>query len=254
MTPLTHASLFSGIGGIDLAAEAAGFQTRAQVEVDPFANPSSASDFLTQSSSETSEKSGGGDILKACGGSPTVLSGGFPCQPVSLAGKQLGSKDERWLWPEYYRLIRETCPSWVVAENVAALTSLPEFRGICKDLESEGYEIRVLHIRATDVGAPHVRKRCFVVSHSDCKRLQEGESLSDRLQKEISRTSGFCGYASGFRKLPDWKNNPPAFCRVGNGFSRKLDKPRLQALGNAVVPTVVYPIFEAVRRIEQEEY
>ena len=285
---LTHASLFSGIGGIDLAAEAAGFQTCAQVEVNPFVNPSSASDSLMQNSSETSEKSGGGDILKACGGSPTVLSGGFPCQPVSLAGKQLGSKDERWLWPEYYRLIRETRPSWVVAENVAALTSLPEFRDICKDLESEGYEIRVLHLRATDVGAPHVRKRCFVVSHSDCKRLQEGESIPDRLQEEITRASGIRSHVANpdnlaglqtnspahknrtehrstsrqsttrwigrINALPDWKKNPSRICRMDDGFSRGVDKSRLQALGNAVVPRCAYPIFDAIRRIEQEEY
>lgn len=331
MKPLTHASLFSGIGGVDLGAEAAGFETRFQCEINPFAGASSPHASLTVPFTATFALSGG-DIIDACRGVPTVLSGGFPCQPVSLAGKRLGSKDDRWLWPEYLRLIRETHPPWIVAENVAALTSIPEFREIYKDLGAEGYEIRILHLRAADVGAPHIRARCFVVAHSDSERLQTRKDLPLRLQSQISGASvlrgnaftdsdclsgfqtnpGVCAFGGsrdarenavrsacreggafsadsacerersdtavqgegadeahkggetlrenaswehwGCNALPDWSDYPPAVCRVDDVFSKGLDKSRLQALGNAVVPRCVFPIFDAIRRIEQEEY
>ena len=256
---LTHASLFSGIGGIDLAVEAAGFQTCAQVEVNPFVNPSSASDSLMQSSSETSEKSGGGDILKACGGSPTVLSGGFPCQPVSWAGNRKGSADSRWLWPEYFRLIRECRPSWIVAENVAALFHIPEYSEICADLKKADYSFEAYVLRAADAGAPHLRARAFVVAHSNCISRHKENPPSCALRSETerrekgSRDDALWGIRAQI-PLPDWSLYPPRICRMDDGFSRKVDKSRLQALGNAVVPRCVFPIFDAIRRIEQEEY
>lgn len=250
---LTHASLFSGIGGIDLAAEAAGFQTCAQVEVNPFVNPSSASDSLMQYSSETSEKSGGGDILRACGGSPTVLSGGFPCQPVSWAGSQKGSADSRWLWPEYFRLIRECRPSWIVAENVAALLSIPEFKGIYSDLQAEGYEVGIYVLSASGIEAPHQRKRCFIVANTN--RISGLQTNKTTKSERESRETRDCAarLTGGDIPLPDWSLHPSRIHRMDDGVSRKLDKSRLQALGNAVVPRCVYPIFEAIRRIERSE-
>ena len=289
---LTHASLFSGIGGVDLGAEAAGFTTCFQCEINPFAAISSPHASLTAPFTAIFALSGGGDIIDACRGVPTVLSGGFPCQPVSLAGSRKGSNDTRWLWPEYLRLIRECKPKWIVAENVAALLSIPEFKGIYRDLQAEGYEVGIYILSASGVGAPHQRRRCFVVANSCRHRLQAAEVSSCRTRQEESSFSAVCSTDicgsdkaldtdnqsglqedksansvresrnarhsasrlswSGF-SLPDWSGYPSAVCRMDDGFSRRLDKSRLQALGNAVVPRCVFPIFDAIARIERGE-
>ena len=258
MKPLTHASLFSGIGGVDLGAEAAGFTTCFQCEINPFAAISSPHASLTAPFTATFALSGGGDIIDACRGVPTVLSGGFPCQPVSLAGSRKGSNDTRWLWPEYLRLIRECKPKWIVAENVAALFHTKEWSDIYSDIQKEGYEISSFVLRAADAGAPHLRARAFVVAHSNSISGYEEDKTTNPIRDKTERREERARHNAlwGFRgeiSLPDWSFHPPRIHRVDDGFSRRLDKSRLQALGNAVVPRCVFPIFDAIRRIERGE-
>ena len=150
-------SLFAGIGGIDLGLERAGWRCVAQVELDPYCRAVLAKHWP--------DVPRFGDIsgvsvrdLPAT----DALVGGFPCQPVSVAGSRKGHADERWLWPEFFRLVREVRPRWLVAENVPGLRTLGA-DGVIEDLESCGYAVWPLVVGADDVGAPHRRKRVFVV-------------------------------------------------------------------------------------------
>ncbi len=165
-TPLTHFSLFSGIGGLDLAAEWAGFQTVGQVEKGDYANKILKKHWpdvprwedIKDVSIHTVREAG---IEHA----PTVLSGGFPCQPFSVAGQRKGAEDDRYLWPEMLRVVQDIRPDWVVGENVAGFISMA-LDEVCADLERAGYSCRAFVLPAAGVGAPHQRDRVFVVAHS----------------------------------------------------------------------------------------
>lgn len=153
-------SLFAGIGGIDLGLERAGWRCVAQVERDEFCQR-----VLEKHWPDVPRF---GDIVSVRGvdlPATDALVGGFPCQPVSVAGKRRGHNDERWLWPEFFRLVREVRPHWIVAENVPALRTLGA-DGVVADLEQAGYAAWPLVVGADDLGAPHRRKRVFIVAHS----------------------------------------------------------------------------------------
>lgn len=166
MAVLTHLSLFTGIGGLDLAAEAAGFTTVMQVEFADFQNKVLEKhwpdvprwrDVKTLTDEVFYEKTG----LRTV----DVLSGGCPCQPFSLAGKRRGTEDDRYLWPEMCRVIRDIAPLWVVFENVYGISNMA-LETVCSDLEKEGYEVQPFIIPAIGVDAPHRRNRVFVVANA----------------------------------------------------------------------------------------
>jgi DNA (cytosine-5)-methyltransferase 1 len=161
---MTHASLFSGIGGFDLAAEWMGWETAFYCEIDEF--PLRMLRHYWPNATEYNDiKTTDFTIWR---GRIDVLSGGFPCQPYSSAGKRLGKEDERHLWPEMLRAIREIQPNWVVGENVFGLTNWNGgvvFEEVCVDLESEGYEVQPFILPACGVDAPHRRDRVWFVAH-----------------------------------------------------------------------------------------
>lgn len=164
---LTHLSLFSGIGGLDLAAEWAGIQTVGQCEWAEY--PTKILEkYWPQVPRWRDIKTLTGDDFYAKTGRRTVdiISGGFPCQPFSVAGKQRGKEDDRYLWPEMVRVIKELRPTWVVGENVTGIIrlALPD---ILSELESCGYRARVFHISASGVGARHHRYRVAIVANSE---------------------------------------------------------------------------------------
>jgi DNA (cytosine-5)-methyltransferase 1 len=165
-TPLTHFSLFSGIGGLDLAAEWAGIQTVGQVEKSDYANK-----ILKKHWPDVPRWEDIKDVtihtVREAGveHAPTILSGGFPCQPFSCAGKRKGAEDDRYLWPEMLRVVQELRPAWVIGENVAGLVSLA-LDDVLTDLERAGYSCRAFLLPAAGVGAPHMRDRVFIVAHS----------------------------------------------------------------------------------------
>ena len=163
---LTHLSLFSGIGGLDLAAEMAGFKTVGQCEWADFQTKVLEKhwpdvprwrDIRTLTGDSFYERTG----LRTV----DVISGGFPCQPFSLAGKREGKDDDRYLWPEMLRVIRELNPTWVIGENVPGIVNLA-LDTVLSDLENEGYTAQPFIIPACGVDAPHKRERVCIVAYS----------------------------------------------------------------------------------------
>ena len=163
---MTHGSLFSGIGGFDLASEWMAWDNLFHCELEDFPRKILNYHFPNAKSY--------GDIKKTdftfWRGKIDILTGGFPCQPYSAAGKRLGKQDERHLFPEMLRAVREIQPRWVVGENVRGLVSWNEgwvFEEVQSDLETEGYEVQPFLLPAASVNAPHKRDRVWFVAYSN---------------------------------------------------------------------------------------
>jgi len=179
MTP-RHIDLFSGIGGFALAARWAGYQTEVFCEQDAFCQR-----VLKKHWPDVPVV---GDIFEFDGSAyrgADLLTGGFPCQPYSCAGKRGGDSDDRALWPEMRRVISEARPRWIVAENVTGIISMA-LDGVLSDLEGEGYEVQTVIVPACAVNAPHRRDRVWIVAHAGCvdgdgrQDFRAGDGIADR--------------------------------------------------------------------------
>lgn len=175
---LTHGALFNGIAGFPLSAAWAGIPTKWTVEIDEFCNKVSKKHFP-----EAKQYT---DIYE-CKNLPYVdiISGGFPCQPFSVAGKQRGKNDDRYLWPEMLRIIQEVKPKYVVGENVTGLIHLG-LDDVLTSLEIEGYTTETFNIPACSLGAPHKRERLWIVAYAN--------SYADRdIRKQDRKENGLPG-------------------------------------------------------------
>ena len=186
---MTHGSLFSGIGGFDLAAEWMGWDNIFHCEWNPFGQKVLKHHFPNSISYNDITKTD----FSIHRGKIDILTGGFPCQPYSSAGKRLGKADERHLFPEMLRTIKEIQPRWIVGENVRGLISWNGglvFHEVYTDLEREGYEVQAFLIPAASVNAPHQRYRIWFVAFNTknngnssfrefCKR-KDSESIGIR--------------------------------------------------------------------------
>lgn len=232
-------SLFSGIGGLDLAAEWAGMRTVAFCERDKFCQKVLRKHWPGVKIFDDVTTLKGSDLDEPVG----LIAGGFPCQPYSLAGKKLGRDDDRHLWPEYRRLIEELGPSWVVGENVVGIVNL-ELDNVLADLESMGYAARAFDIPASAVGAFHERRRIAIVAHSKRQR-QQGS-----WRREPVRHSASNPYREASWIVDAFQRKAlPYVCRRHDGIPANMDA--IRALGNAVNPYQAYPIFKAIADIER---
>lgn len=167
---LTHLSLFTGIGGLDLAAETAGFQTVGQCEWADYPTKVLEKHWPDVPRWRDIRTLTGESFYKRTGlRTVDVISGGFPCQPFSVAGKRRGKDDDRYLWPELLRIVQEIRPTWFVGENVAGIVSMALDQAL-SDLEDIGYTCQAFIIPACAVDAPHRRDRCAIVANTDSQR------------------------------------------------------------------------------------
>lgn len=233
---LKFGSLFSGVGGFDLGFERAGMACKWQVEIDDYCRRVLAKHWPNVPRY--------GDIKELTGEElepVDVICGGFPCQPVSLAGKRLGQSDERWLWPEFYRVVCTVRPRFVIVENVSGLLS-DGLEYVLGDLAASGYDAEWQSIPASAFGAPHIRERIWIVAYPVSIGWNQRQIFSVHSGKSISK------WTSGDKKI-----NPNNHAWNGDSATSKLQAiarnvgmvdgvparvDRLRALGNAVVPQV----------------
>ena len=245
---LTHLSLFSGIGGLDLAAEWAGFTTVGQCEYADYPTKVLEKhwpdvprwrDIRTLTKESFYERTG----LRTV----DIISGGFPCQPFSTAGKQRGEKDDRYLWPEMLRIVQHIQPTWVFGENVPGIIGMA-LDQVLLELANQGYEAVPFVVPASGVGAHHKRDRVFIVAHSECSRLQiNRKKLGNNRLSPSTALEHDCFKGALQQDNRVWPSESQ-FCRVVNGVPNWMD--RLKCLGNAVVPQQAYPIFKAIVELE----
>jgi len=286
---LTHGSLFSGIGGFDLAAEWAGWENIFHCEWNPFGQKVLAHHFPNSKSYNDITKTD----FSVHSGQIDVLTGGFPCQPYSQAGKRLGKADERHLFPEMLRTIKEIKPRWVIGENVRGLVSWNEglvFNEVYADLEIEGYEVQSFLIPAASVNAPHQRYRIWFIAYSNDKgrysefgnfskengeisQRNEDAKFSDTNVKHDATNSMSFGQEqtlengkmererlgqSNERNFWDSFPSQSPLCGGDDGLPKELDNitfskwrtESVKAYGNAIVPQVAYQIFNAINEFE----
>ena len=207
---MNHLGLFEGIGGFSLAARWMGWKTVAWCEWNPFGQKVLRHHFP--------EAEGHGDITKTdftkYANTIDILTGGFPCQPYSAAGKRLGKEDDRHLWPEMLRVIREVQPSWVLGENVLGLVNWSGglvFDEVQADLEAEGYEVQPYVLPAVSVNAPHRRDRVWFVAYSNNNGLNRRNSKHEKHTSK-RRIDAFCNTCKGI----DYGNASDTFSFGGN--------------------------------------
>jgi DNA (cytosine-5)-methyltransferase 1 len=264
---MKHGSLFSGIGGFDLASEWMGWENIFHCEWNPFGQKVLKHYWPNAISYE--------DITKTDftihRGNIDLLSGGFPCQPYSTAGKRKGKEDERHLWPHMLRAISEIKPTWVVGENVRGLVNWNDgmvFHEVQSDLENQGYEVQPFLIPAAGVNAPSQRFRIWFIAHTN---NQGGGHRYSEIQSQDGKISQWHNNAKpsntgddntefGRFKNKNWEKFPTVtpVCAGNDGIPSGLDgitfpkwrKESIKAGGNAIVPQVALNIFKSIQAYE----
>jgi len=236
---LSHGSLFSGIGGFDLASDWMGWNNIFQCEIDEFCLKVLNKNFPNVKKYIDIKQFNANEYRNKL----DILTGGFPCQPFSTAGKRKGTEDDRSLWCEMFRIIKEAKPKWVVAENVVGIATM-ELDNILTDLESEGYQTTTFNIPACAKSAPHIRKRIWIVANTNSRGWNAQSRICTSPQERNSANDADSTNAT-IGKQKTWMAEPELE-RVVYGVSRKLDKCRVKALGNSIVPQVAYEIFSAI--------
>ena len=190
MQKLKILDLFSGLGGFSLGLERTGrYKTVAFCEIDKYCTLLLQKHWkgikVYNDVKKITKEGFEADGIE----SPDIITGGFPCQPFSVAGKQKGTSDDRHLWPEMFRIIKAFKPRFVIGENVPGIVNIQDgvvFETVCTDLESQGYEVQPFNIPATAVGAPHQRKRIWIIGYNVSNtfgKLSDGCSSTTRNSK-----------------------------------------------------------------------
>lgn len=279
---MTFGSLFAGIGGLDLGLERSGMKCVWQVEINEYCRqvlekhwPSvrrwdNVETFPPKTAIANAGESGRQkpQVLQPRDRNESVadddwqadlICGGFPCQPVSLAGRRQAKRDPRWLWPHFARIIRKLRPRFVLVENVPGLL-VPGSGGldVFSGLAEMGFDAEWATLPASAFGAPHLRERVFVVAYAgSCRRngrSADGRSVESAkrgsqgsqkaLRSEEALTHGHGAQARIFRPGPEiaalpspcWGSDKPGVARTSHGVPNRVD--RIEGIGNAVLPVV----------------
>jgi len=248
---LTHGSLFSGIGGFDLAAEWAGWVNLFNCEKDEWCRRI-LNYYWPKAKQYDDIRNTDFSIWR---GRINVLSGGFPCQPFSTSGKRRGTDDDRYMWPEMLRAIREIHPEWVVPENVRGIINWSGglvFEQVCADLESVGYEILPLLLPLAGVDGRSERYRTFIVAHA------KGGGLSPT---SVQQESGVVRQSKCHFEWPtlqtiishDFRSESSKYGII-DGVPVGLDECSIHAYGNAVSPVLAYQLFDTINQMKNIFY
>lgn len=230
---MRHGSFFTGIAGFDLAAEWMGWTNVFQCEIDSFCQTILRKRFPGAKLHNDIKDFNGGEYYNTI----DIISGGFPCQPFSISGDRGGANDERHLWPQMLRGVKETNPYWVVGENVTGINSMG-LENCCSDLESIGFEVQPFNISACCAGVNQDRKRTWIVAHNI--RRQQKEPY--KRQVVHIKNASVDAYRPEFIGIGG---------RANNGFSKGVDEcKRIGVLANAIVPQVAYEIFKAIESVD----
>lgn len=270
---MRHGSLFSGVGGFDIAAAHKGWQNVFHCEIDAKSQavlkkrfPEARLFTDVRDIYRFADEYDGDEDVRWCErhnadfadcacvgcsewddeiGVIDVLTAGFPCQPFSMNGKREGKNDERNLWPETIRIIRHTRPRWFVGENVSGIVSWNDgeiFSEIISDLRKEGYEVWPCNIPALSVAAEHKRERIWFIAHNPSVGVQgmwaSGKQVSYPLERTLLPLRN---------RNRQWEVEPD-LRRANDGLSGKMD--RLKQLGNAIVPQIAIQIFDTIELYE----
>lgn len=279
---MIHIDLFSGIGGFSYAADQIWPNMKhVFCDIDPFAravtrkhwpNAKHYADIKHLITDTENRKSTGLRLeRKPQSENPEVgdcylVTGGFPCQPFSQAGRRRGTADDRYLWPAMFRVIQLVHPVWVIAENVAGLVTWNNgmvLEQVCTDLESEGYDVQPFIIPAVSVNAPHRRDRVWIVANRKGERYRRGigkkcgmerQKLEPKKQKRNETRNQSKGCLSWNK---NWVDVATRLCRMDDGLPARVDgfeltksahrKERLKSLGNAIVPQVAMEIMRNIK-------
>lgn len=273
---MTHGSLFSGIGGFDLAAEWMGWNNVFHCEYADF--PRKVLNYYWPNADSH---------VNICDTNFTkyantidVISGGFPCQPFSSSGTRKGTNDERYLWPEMLRAICEIKPKYIIAENVFGITNIDGglvFEQICIDLENQGYQVQSFIIPANAKNAPHRRDRLWIIAHTTSNQYRKQQKQDQKWQDLQFRNNDEIWNVTDTNSIGRYKNNRDGkptiinknhanytweqfpitspICSRNDGLSNKLHgitfskwrKQSLMAYGNAIVPQIAYTLFSIIQ-------
>ncbi len=279
---MTHGQLFAGIGGFGLAAQWAGIENVWANEIDSFCCKVLRKNFSNLEIHERDIREIGNHNLE----SVDIISGGFPCQPFSHAGKRKGTEDDRYLWPEMLRVIQEVKPSWVIGENVAGLISMENgktLERILIDLEDSGYHAETFLIPACSVGAWHRRNRIWIIANNSIRSLRQDTILarSKRSEKSnIDKRDTYANYAkllcqdvsntesqglpqrqvkksqektsgAGFKCSNTQSRGEAGYWSIEPNVGRVANGipsrvDRLKGLGNSIVPQVAFEFFKPI--------
>jgi DNA (cytosine-5)-methyltransferase 1 len=269
---MTHLGLFEGIGGFSLAAKRMGWRTKVWCEINPFCQKVLKHHFP--------KAEGFGDIKKTdftkYANTIDILTGGFPCQPYSVAGARKGKEDERHLWPEMLRTIREVQPRWIVGENVRGIVNWNGgmvFDEVQADLENEGYKILPFLLPSVGIGANNIRERIWFIAYSNSmgrknvqnnftsstnkvRNLQSDWTENKRWEKE---TSELDSSSNSFLRFSEMYGQPPIFSvddelpfrLVGSTVPKWIENSMI-AVGNSINPKVALQIFKAIEQYEMK--
>jgi len=263
--------LFSGIGGFSVGLEKAGFETAAFCEIEEYPRAVLRKHWpdtpiyrdIRQLTAEQ---------LRADGLIPDVICGGYPCQPFSVAGKQLAERDERHLFPEVLRLVRDIRPRWCIFENVSGHVKLG-YDEVAASLEGEGYSVWTFIVPACAINAPHRRDRLWIVAHTRDEPRRDSFARSigadGRWQYEAEKwtpkAAEIARSGSTPEAMADWEASQSEPIRIGDFWAvesnvgRVVDglpnrSHRIKCLGNAVVPQIAQIIGQTIMRYEAEIY